>query len=339
MSTAVLKFEQESISAEALSTILECALAASPDPFAISEAGRLVYTNPSFATLSPARPGGNRSYPEWQTTDFVAGRLSFVLTTLRREPAAAETLHLALMGRLVGGVAHDFNNLLTGILLYCDLLQDKLPGADPLRARMDEIRSAAEQGAGIIRQLMTLGREQKGAVHTTSFDFAIRELAPMLRHLAGENIRITADLADNDAAVGISLAEAQQVVLNLVLNARDAMPQGGSVHLRTQSRPFEGTGPGERMFELTVSDDGPGMDAKVVARIFDPFFTTKARGRGTGMGLTTVRRIVEDAGGLVCVDTAPGSGTRMTVRLPEIGPGDQSSSNAGNSSPNQRCSP
>jgi signal transduction histidine kinase len=279
----------------------------------------VVYANPSFAALSDvAGNNGNGSHAAWQMTEFVADQRSYILTTLRRETTAAETLHLALIGRMVGGVAHDFNNLLTGILLYCDLLQTKLPDSDPLATRIDEIRRAAEQGAGIIRQLMTLGRDDKEAARTTSFNHAISELGPMLRHLAGENIQITTELCDENGTVGISLAQAQQIILNLVLNARDAMPQGGAVHLETRSRDFEGTGPGKHIFELIVSDSGPGMDPKIAARIFDPFFTTKARGRGTGMGLTTVRRIVEDAGGFICVDTAPGKGTCMTVRLPEL---------------------
>ena len=139
-----------------------------------------------------------------------------------------------MLGRLVGGVAHDFNNLLTGILLYCDLVRTKLAAEDPLAAKIEEIRHAADQGAGLIRQLMTVGREEKGAPRWVSFNHAVQEIVPLLRHLAGEHIEITMGLAEGAPRVGLSLAEAQQLILNLVLNARDAMPAGGKVSLATR---------------------------------------------------------------------------------------------------------
>jgi signal transduction histidine kinase len=226
------------------------------------------------------------------------------------------------VGRLVGGVAHDFNNLLTGILLYCDLLKSKITPANPLGRKIEEIRLAAEQGAGLIRQLMTVGREETGSPGTISFNHALKDLNPLLRHLVGEHIQIHVELAESAGRVGISLAQAQQIVLNLVLNARDAMPGGGVVRLETRSLEFEGTGQGERerTFEFTVGDSGTGMDSQTASRIFEPFFTTKDHDQGTGTGLATVRKIVENAGGIICLDTAIGKGTRMTVRLPEIQP-------------------
>jgi signal transduction histidine kinase len=197
-------------------------------------------------------------------------------------------------------------------------MQAKLAASNPLGQKIDEIRVAAEQGAGLIRQLMTVGREEKDAPRSVAFNDALKEMAPLLRHLAGENVHIVMELGESAGWVSISPAQAQQIVLNLVLNARDAMPGGGEVRLETGSRLFEGTGPGDRIFELTVKDSGTGMEAKTASRMFDPFFTTKSPGRGTGMGLTTVRKIVEDAGGIVTVVTAPAQGTQITVRLPEI---------------------
>ena len=185
----------------------------------------------------------------------------------RPSPPISDSQHLALIGRLVGGVAHDFNNLLTGILLYCDLMQAKLAASNPLGHKIDEIRVAAEQGAGLIRQLMTVGREEKDAPRSVAFNDALKEMAPLLRHLAGENVHIVMELGESAGWVSISLAQAQQIVLNLVLNARDAMPGGGEVRLETCSRLFEGTGPGDRIFELTVKDSGTGMDAKTASRI------------------------------------------------------------------------
>ncbi len=119
------------------------------------------------------------------------------------------------------------------------------------------------------------------------------DLEPLLRHLLGENIRIISDLAEDSGLVGVSLAQAQQIILNLALNARDAMPRGGSLQLETRFREFEGVGPATRIFEFGASDTGEGMDPQIASRMFDPFFTTKKAGRGTGMGLATVRKIVE----------------------------------------------
>jgi len=221
-----------------------------------------------------------------------------------------------MVGRLVGGVAHDFNNLLTGILLYCDLLQSKSETAGVLWKKMDEIRNAAEQGAALIRQLMTVGREEPAEPSSVCFDQVVRDLEPLLRHLLGEQIRIVTDLVGDPALVGITSAQSQQIILNLALNARDAMPTGGTLRLQADFRESEGTSPTGRIFEFIVSDTGQGMNSQTAARAFDPFFSTKASGRGTG--LATVRSIVEAAGGIICAETCPGQGTRMIVRLPEI---------------------
>ena len=145
-----------------------------------------------------------------------------------------------------------------------------------------------------------------------------RRSSRCLRHLAGEHIAITLDLVAGAPRVGLSLAEAQQLILNLVLNARDAMPAGGKVCLSTRLGERESTQSGTQALEFSVSDSGTGMDAQTAAQIFEPFYTTRAPGRGTGMGLATVKRIVEDAGGSIRVDTTPGKGTRMTLRLPQI---------------------
>jgi signal transduction histidine kinase len=332
MSTALLKFQPAPPTPKEAPldpSILAGAVDVSPQPIAVCENGKVIYGNRSFAQLSVpseadkphVEPSAIRSDSNWRSTSFsVAGR-SFSLATLHRDPlrhSVTDSAHFEMVGRLVGGVAHDFNNLLTGILLYCDLLKTKLDSANPLALQIEEIRYAAEQGAGLIRQLMTVGREEKGAPRWVSINHALREIVPLLRHLAGENIAITLELATGAPRVGLSLAEAQQLILNLVLNARDAMPAGGTVALETRLGEFEGTGRGRKILEFTVSDSGTGMDQQTAAHIFEPFYTTKILGRGTGMGLMTVRRVVEDAGGIICVDTAPGKGTRMTVRLPQI---------------------
>ena len=329
MSTALLKFQPPTSAPKQVPPapeILTRALDASPEPMAVTENGKLIYANRSFAQLSTQLEGDKRhagpiavsSDSGWQTTAFAAAGRSFSLTTLVSNPprqSSTDAAHLEMVGRLVGGVAHDFNNLLTGILLYCDLLKTKMALTNPLALKIDEIRYAAEQGAGLIRQLMTIGREEKHAPRWVSINHALQEIVPLLRHLAGEHIAITVGLAQGAPRVGLSLAEAQQLILNLVLNARDAMPAGGTVCLETRLRELEGT---DQTLEFSVADSGVGMDPGTACNIFEPFYTTRTPGQGTGTGLATVKRIVEAAGGMISVDTALGKGTRMTVRLPQI---------------------
>ena len=331
MSTALLKFRaQDGTSKEILldPAILAAALDATSDPIAITENGKLIYANRSFTQLSARAekaalgegPVAVSRDPGWRTTGFSAAGRSFSVTTLGREtpPASADAAHLEMVGRLVGGVAHDFNNLLTGILLYCDLMKTKLPPANPLTLKIEEIRYAAEQGAGLIRQLMTVGRDEKDAPRWVSFNHALQEVVPLLRHLAGEDIAISTELAAGAPRVGLSLAEAQQLILNLVLNSRDAMPGGGKVYLETRLSELEDACPRVPALEFSVIDSGSGMDPKTAAQIFEPFYTTREPGRGTGLGLATVKRIVTEAGGTIRVDTVRGKGTRMTVRLPLV---------------------
>lgn len=320
MNSALLKFQQPEDTQSGISAaIVSAAADVCPEPLAIAAEGRLVYRNKSFAALSNATEIGALAVSRsgFQQSEFTLNGCNFSLFTRLKSPTS-EWQHLALIGRLVGGVAHDFNNLLTGILLYCELMQGKLTQSNPLAPKIEEIRVAAEHGAGLIRQLMSVGREEKDAPQHVACNHAMREMSPLLRHLVAENVHINMELGESAGEVGISLAQAQQIVLNLVLNARDAMPHGGEVLLKSVSRQFEGTGPSDRIFELTVKDEGTGMDPQTAARIFDPFFTTKAAGRGTGMGLTTVRKIVDDAGGIVSVESARGKGTLITVRLPEL---------------------
>ena len=241
MSTALLKFKPSPASPAKMPldpSILAGAVEASPEPMAVVENGKVIYANPSFAQLSTRMElpltALEASDDHWLKTEFAVGTRALSITTLRREAEAGASTHLEMLGRLVGGVAHDFNNLLTGILLYCDLVKTKLPAANPLAQKIEEIRRAADQGAGLIRQLMTVGREEKDAPRWVSFNHAVQEMLPLLRHLTGEQIAMTVELASGSPRVGLSLAEAQQLILNLVLNARDAMPAGGAVTLETR---------------------------------------------------------------------------------------------------------
>jgi len=227
------------------------------------------------------------------------------------------------IGRLVGGVAHDFNNLLTGIMLYCDLLCSGLAAGSRPRQHAEEIRMAGEQGAALVQQLLALARQQVVEPRTLCLNQKITETRDLLSRLIGENIELHTDL---DPALGntcIDPVQVQQVLLNLVLNARDAMPSGGRVRVKTSNCTFRMTGdalPARELsgVALSVADNGCGMSEETKAHLFEPFFTTKASGRGNGLGLTTVHEIVQNAGGVIEVETAPGAGTTFRVILPRI---------------------
>jgi signal transduction histidine kinase len=223
---------------------------------------------------------------------------------------------MEVIGRLAGGVAHDFNNLLTGILLYCDLLSSAMEPDSRLRQHVEEVRMAGEQGAALTQQLLAIARKQVPQPRPTLLNDVISSTANLLRRLVGEQIELETVL---DASLGKVLADQaqlRQVLLNLVLNARDAMPQGGRITVRTASADF----PGDRQpsVVLSVEDTGCGMDVATRARLFEPFFTTKQAGRGTGLGLATVRRIVEESHGVIQVESEPGGGTRIEVFFPVI---------------------
>lgn len=324
MSTTLLKFQraEDMPPGQPLaSSVFTAALDNLPEPLAICENSAVRYANRRLADIyGPVTniPENGASPVQWQTVGFEADHRQLSLCLPQHETTISGSPHLALVGRMVGGVAHDFNNLLTGILLYCDLLQTKFAPSNPLGKKIDEIRVAAEHGARLIRQLMNVGREDTNAPRKAHINPVITDLRPLLRHLVGENIQVTMTLDNTVGAVGISVAQAEQVVLNLVLNARDAMPGGGLITIATRSRDCESITADRRIVEISVSDCGQGMDAKTASRIFEPFFTTKASGRGTGMGLATVRKIVDEAGGMVCVESELGKGTCIIVRLPQV---------------------
>jgi two-component system, cell cycle sensor histidine kinase and response regulator CckA len=228
------------------------------------------------------------------------------------------------IGRLVSGVAHDFNNLLTGIVLCSDLLLAGLDKNSNLRRYAQEVRSAAAQGASLVEQLSAAARPGKTEPTLLSFDEVVSEMRSLLRRLIGENIELRTDLADNLQLVRMSPAQGRQIVLNLALNARDAMPDGGEMTLVTRNSvfPAETLQPGPSIetpaVEFAVRDTGMGMDAHTRSRIFEPFFTTKAQGKGTGLGLATVLSIVQRHSGEIEIESEIGKGTAVTVRLPSL---------------------
>jgi two-component system cell cycle sensor histidine kinase/response regulator CckA len=228
------------------------------------------------------------------------------------------------IGRLVGGVAHDFNNLLTGMVLCSELILAGLEENNRLRHFAEEIRKAGEQGAGLIQQLMAVARQRAVEPCILRLNDVVTDVRNLLTRLIGENIELVDELAEDVGLVRMDPAQVQQIILNLVLNARDAMPDGGRITLRTRN--CDGPRPGhgapnqscDAWVALAVSDTGCGMDAETRARLFEPFFTTKKPGQGNGLGLATVYRIVTHDGGRIEVESEIGRGTRVVVYLPRV---------------------
>ncbi|MBI4615780.1 MAG: response regulator [Planctomycetes bacterium] len=228
------------------------------------------------------------------------------------------------IGRLAGGVAHDFNNLLQLILGCSNLLLDRLPPEDPSRADIEEIRLAGERASSLTRQLLAFSRKQIAAPVVLDLNDAVRNCEKMLRRLIGEDIHLSLSLAEGLRAIEADPALLDQVLMNLAVNARDAMPEGGSLEIRTaNARLGESEGghlglePGEYV-SLAVADTGCGMTNDVKSHLFEPFFTTKGPGKGTGLGLSTVHGIVKQARSAIEVESAVGKGSMFRIFFPAI---------------------
>ncbi len=227
------------------------------------------------------------------------------------------------VGRLAGGVAHDFNNLLTVILGYCEILNTRFPAADPCHREIDEIRMAGERAQGLTRQLLAFSRRQILQPRVININSVVSGMDRMLRRLIGEDIDIVSRLDGGLWNVKADPGQIEQVVMNITVNARDAMPDGGKVTIETEnvylteeyaSRHLP-VRPGPYVM-LAISDTGVGMDEETASQIFEPFFTTKERGRGTGLGLSTVYGIVKQSGGFIWAYSEPGRGSTFKVYLP-----------------------
>ena len=245
-----------------------------------------------------------------------------------RRRLEAELLHAQRMeavGRLAGGVAHDFNNLLTIISGYTELLLGEMEQDNPLREPVSVIRQAGEQAAALTQQLLAFSRRQIVQPRRLDVNRVVSDVTRMLQRVIGEDVELVTDLEPGTSNVRADPRQIEQVLMNLAVNARDAMPQGGTLRIETatvtldaQEVRFLPGAPAGAYLRLSVSDSGCGMDEATRARIFEPFFTTKEIGKGTGLGLATVYGIVKQADGHLHVSSEPGRGTSFQVYLPAV---------------------
>jgi signal transduction histidine kinase len=216
------------------------------------------------------------------------------------------------VGRLAGGVAHDFNNLLTCVVGYAGLLHKRMAGDDPRRRYVDGLLEASEHGSALTRQLLAFSRRQALAPVVASLNDVVTDTERFLRRLIGEDVRLESRLADDLGNVRVDVGQMQQVVMNLAINARDAMPQGGVLTIATANAD-DGA-----QVTLSITDTGTGMSPEALGHLYEPFFTTKEGGKGTGLGLSTVYGIVRQSGGTISCESATGQGTTFTVTLPRV---------------------
>jgi PAS domain S-box-containing protein len=284
---------------------------------------------------------GKRITCEWFRTHLKdeAGNLAGVLSMAnditeekKAEEALAQSLEqlrqsqkIEAVGRLAGGVAHDFNNLLTVITGYCELMMIKIGEGNPLLQDLQEVSKSADRAAGLTRQLLAFSRRQILQPKVLEIDTLVPEMDKMLRRLIGEDIDLVTILGADAGKVKFDPGQIEQVIANLVINSRDAMPDGGVITIETANveldqafvRKHGGAWPGPHVM-LAVSDTGCGMSPEILSKAFDPFFTTKEKGKGTGLGLSTVFGIVNQSGGCIYVYSEPGRGTTMKIYLPRV---------------------
>jgi len=270
------------------------------------------------ATISPVKDPGD------MITSYVAVKRD-ISRDLEVEAHLLQAQRMESIGRLAGGVAHDFNNLLSVIMSYADSAMGRVAEGDPVRQDLDEVKRAATRAGALTRQLLVFGRQQALRLVPLSLNQVVLGVETMLRRILGEDVELVQVLAPDLGVVRADPGQSEQVLMNLVVNARDAMPEGGRLLIQTANTEVEspsaevdwGVAPGSYV-KLSVADSGVGMDRQTMSRIFEPFFTTKAIGKGTGLGLSMVYGIVKQSGGAIVVRSECGRGSVFEVYLPRI---------------------
>jgi signal transduction histidine kinase/CheY-like chemotaxis protein len=244
---------------------------------------------------------------------------------VRVESQLRQSQKMEGIGRLAGGIAHDFNNMLSVILTYSSLVRSELDLSDPLRADVEEILRAGERASGLTRQLLAFSRQQVLAPQQLVLNDIVQGVENMLRRVLGEDVQLESRLLPDLYPTLSDPGQVEQILMNLIINARDAMPQGGRISVETNNVRVRGPyasehyGVAEGDYALlAVSDTGTGMDRETQAKIFEPFFTTKEKGKGTGLGLSTVYGIVKQSGGHIWVYSEPGCGTTFKLYFPRL---------------------
>jgi two-component system cell cycle sensor histidine kinase/response regulator CckA len=259
----------------------------------------------------------------------IAAVVAFIDTSDRRvlESQLRQTSKMEAVGQLAGGIAHDFNNHLTVIMSYGAMLLDRLDVSDPNHEDVQEIAAAADRAAGLTRQLLAFSRQQVMQPRVININTVVSDLEKLLRRLIGEDVNLEISLDPGVARINADPGQLEQVLMNLVVNARDAMPTGGKLSISTENARLSADSVAGALHAavgdyvmLTVADTGTGMTAEVQRRLFDPFFTTKDQGRGTGLGLSTVYGIVNQSGGEITVCSELGQGSTFKVFFPRFAP-------------------
>ncbi|MBX3275844.1 MAG: response regulator [Sandaracinaceae bacterium] len=284
-------------------------------------------SNGTFQLESAGRTLKGRVEPLRDANDAIVGVIGVALDvtdTRLLEEQVRRSQKMEALGQLAGGVAHDFNNLLTAIVSFTELAQEQVPEGTEAREDLSQVLSAAHRGTDLVRKLLAFSRRPTAKAETVDLNRVVTDLVPMLRRLVGEKVEIAVELGAPAPTTRAETGSLEQVIVNLVVNARDASPRGGTVTVSTRTialshadpRVAHGSlAPGYYRV-LAVRDDGPGIAPSVRERIFEPFFTTKPAGKGTGLGLSTCYGIARSAGGGIDVASAPGSGATFRVYLP-----------------------
>jgi PAS domain S-box-containing protein len=279
------------------------------------------------------KDGGWRTLESRASTIMKAGQVEKLVIVNRDvterkhlEEQFRQSQKMEAVGRLSGGVAHDFNNLLGVIIGYGELVQEGTPGDSPLRSCVDEMLKAGHRAASLTRQLLAFSRQQVMDPKVLDLNLVVKDMEKMLKRIISEDIQLKTDLDPALVHIKADQGQIEQVIMNLAVNARDAMPNGGELGLTTcnfhMDQDFVRRYPypvsvGDYVL-LTVTDNGIGMDAATRARVFEPFFTTKEKGKGTGLGLSTVYGVVKQSGGYIEIVSEPGAGATFKIYLPRV---------------------